>query len=60
MSVTFFAGKGDGTFRAGVGYVTAVKPITVVTGDFNRDGRLDAACGAGSRSVTVLINHGCR
>ena len=43
-------GNGNGTFQGQVGYETVPGTSSVVTGDFNGDGRLDVA--AGNRSVT--------
>ena len=38
-------GNGDGTFKPAVAHPTANGSLTVVVGDFNRDGLLDAATG---------------
>jgi hypothetical protein len=39
-------GKGDGTFQPGVGYDTGViGTMSIVTGDFNADGKADVATG---------------
>jgi FG-GAP-like repeat len=44
-SVAVLLGKGDGSFAASVEYATAPGPLSVVVGDFNRDGRTDVATG---------------
>jgi hypothetical protein len=45
-TVYVLLGNGDGTFRERVAYDTGVRgEISVVAGDFNRDGRLDVATG---------------
>jgi hypothetical protein len=41
--VTILLGKGDGTFAAGVNYTTGIGPVSVTTGDFNKDGKIDLA-----------------
>ena len=44
-SVAVLLGKGDGSFATPVEYETAPGPLSVVAGDFNRDGRVDVATG---------------
>ena len=62
-------GQGDGTFQPEVGYNTPRGPLSVVTGDFNRDGILDVAtgnstfnfeeeCGPLWSSVSILAGDG--
>jgi FG-GAP-like repeat len=41
--VSVLLNNGDGTFANKVDYATGPYPISVVTGDFNQDGRLDLA-----------------
>ena len=41
--VAFFPGKGDGTFGTPVTLATLPNPYRVVSGDFNKDGKLDFA-----------------
>lgn len=41
--VYVFTGGGDGTFTLGGTYPTAIGPMSIVIGDFTRDGRLDVA-----------------
>jgi len=43
MSVDTFLGNGDGTFRNGGSLVFGARPFSLVTGDFNSDGRADLA-----------------
>src|SRR5262245_31196815 len=46
---------GEGTFRAPLRIATGPSPVTVATGDFNHDGRLDLAVANGSNQLTVLL-----
>jgi hypothetical protein len=39
--VAFFPGNGDGTFGAPTTLATLPNPLQIVTGDFNKDGKLD-------------------
>jgi len=68
-SVYFFPGNGDGTFAActattvGTTFVPvageASHPVSMTTGDFNRDGKPDLATANNfGVSVTVLLNQG--
>jgi FG-GAP-like repeat/Abnormal spindle-like microcephaly-assoc'd, ASPM-SPD-2-Hydin len=58
-SVAVFLGNGDGTFQPGNDFATSTGPITVATGDFNRDGKPDlAVVGYGSATVSILIGNG--
>jgi hypothetical protein len=68
-SVYFFPGNGDGTFAActattvGTTFVPvageATHPVSMTTGDFNRDGKPDLATANNfGISVTVLLNQG--
>ena len=41
--VSVLLGKGDGTFEAAVNYGAGTNPVSVATGDFNGDGKLDLA-----------------
>ena len=38
-------GNGDGTFRSPVNYGQVVQGFTIITGDFNHDGRIDLVVG---------------
>jgi len=62
-SVSVLIGNGNGTFAASVPYAVGSNPLSVTTGDFNGDGKLDLAVanyfdGAGGNSVSVLIGNG--
>jgi hypothetical protein len=65
-TVSILLGKGDGTFLPHVDYSTGFGPISVVAGDFNRDGNLDLAianqnCPGGGCSpgtVSILLGNG--
>src|SRR5262249_19846839 len=41
--VSVMLGKGDGAFFAPIDYASAPSPFSIVTGDFNGDGKLDLA-----------------
>lgn len=55
-TVSILLGNGDGTFQPHVDYFTGNGPRTVVTGDFNGDGKLDLA--VGDTSVSILLGNG--
>jgi hypothetical protein len=58
-SISVLLNNGDGTFRRGLNYDRGGVFISLVLGDFNRDGRLDvAAINAKSNSVDVLLGNG--
>ena len=54
---TVLLGKGDGTFIVGQQLTVDNFPSSMVTGDFNGDGKLDVALGY-SGGVTVLLGKG--
>jgi alpha-tubulin suppressor-like RCC1 family protein len=58
--VSVLTGNGDGTFGpTRVDYMTDVGPMSVVVGDFNRDGRQDLAAATwGGNSARILIGNG--
>jgi hypothetical protein len=57
--VSVFLGNGDGTFQPYKNYLVGSDPFSVVTGDFNRDGKLDLAVGDhGGPGVSVLLGNG--
>ena len=53
--VSVLLGNGDGTFSDAINYFSHY-PMSVVTGDFNSDGRTDIA--TGSFGVAALLNQG--
>ena len=64
-SVSILLNKGDGTFWPPVPYMTDTDPVSVVTGDFNGDGRLDIAVSNAISSVqrvpgevSIYLNNG--
>jgi len=66
-TVSVFIGKGNGTFQPKVDYSTNLAPLSVVTADFNGDGKLDlavaASCGSSSPCgrpgvVSILLGNG--
>jgi hypothetical protein len=62
-TVSVLLGNGDGTFQPAVEYAVGSFPMSLVTGDFNRDGRLDlSVVNYGSYSsggtVSILLGNG--
>jgi hypothetical protein len=61
-TAAIYLGNGDGTFQSSVTYAIAADATSVITGDFNGDGRLDLATsnyngGTGS-TVSILLGNG--
>jgi hypothetical protein len=57
-AVTVLLGSGDGTFRAG-GTATGLYGVSqLVTGDFNRDGKLDVAAADTTSRISTLLGRG--
>ena len=48
-------GNGDGTFQSATKFVTGAGTNSIVTGDFNGDGKLDLAVAAGTASGTAAV-----
>jgi hypothetical protein len=58
-TVSIFIGNGDGTFKPAVSYTVGSGPSSVVTGDFNRDGKLDlAVANQNDHTVSILLGNG--
>jgi len=55
--ISIVPGKGDGTFGPPVNYETGIDPISAVTADFNRDGKLDLAV-SNQGGISVLLGNG--
>ena len=51
--VSVLLGNGDGTFQTHVDYGTSTEPYAILTGDFNRDGKLDLVILDCSDSVNI-------
>jgi hypothetical protein len=57
--VSIFLGNGDGTFQAPATYAVGRGPISVVTGDFNGDSKLDlAVANQNDHTVSILLGNG--
>ncbi len=58
-TVSVLLGNGDGTFQSQVTDAVGSRPVSIVAGDFNGDGRLDlAVANIGSDMVSVLLGNG--
>ncbi len=58
-SISILLGNGDGTFQANVDYPTGLQPGTVVTVDFNGDGKVDIAWpNSGDSNVGIRLGNG--
>jgi hypothetical protein len=58
-TVSIFLGNGDGTFQAPATYAVGTGPISVITGDFNGDSKLDlAVANQNDHSVSILLGNG--
>ncbi len=60
-NVTILLGNGDGTFRSeGIGGTLATDglPHSIVTGDFNKDGKADLATADEAGDISVMLGNG--
>ncbi len=58
-TVSVFLGTGGGNFQPPVTYAVGAGPISVVTGDFNKDGKLDlAVANQNGAIVSILLGDG--
>jgi len=61
-TVAIFLGNGNGTFQPSVTYPIAADGTSVVSGDFNGDGKLDLATsnfnGGSGNTVSILLGNG--
>jgi hypothetical protein len=57
-SVSILLGKGDGTFKAPLGFAAGQQGISISKGDFNGDGNLDLITSDASFTINVLIGNG--
>lgn len=59
QTVGVMFGNGDGTFNGAPAYTVAAKqPTSIVTADFNGDGKPDLALGGQSGQVSILLGSG--
>jgi hypothetical protein len=56
--IEIYLGKGDGTFGGPVNTETVTSVATLLTGDFNGDGKLDLAVGDDEGNVSIFLNQG--
>lgn len=58
-TVSILLGDGDGTFLPIMNHTVGSAPLSVVIGDFNRDGKPDlAVANTGSNNISVLLGRG--
>jgi hypothetical protein len=58
-TISVLLGNGDGTFQRQIEFAAGSTPVGVVTGDFNRDGKLDlAAINYYDNKLSVLLGNG--
>lgn len=57
--ISVLLGKADGTFKSAVNYAGGVGPTNLVSGDFNRDGKIDVATvNTEADSISILAGNG--
>jgi hypothetical protein len=58
-TVSVFIGNGGGTFQPAATYTVGSGPVSVVTGDFNGDGKLDlAVANKNDHTISILLDNG--
>ena len=61
-NVSVLLGNGDGTFQAAVNFPVFPEPNSIITGDFDGDGRVDVAVfnvlSSSSPAVSILLGNG--
>jgi hypothetical protein len=57
-SVSILLGNGDGTFQNHVDYAKGAAPVSLATGDFNGDGKLDIAYLDFGGKISILLGNG--
>ncbi len=58
-TVSIFLGNGDGTFQPRVTYSVGTLPASIVTADFNGDGKLDlAVVNVFDNNISILLGNG--
>jgi Ca2+-binding RTX toxin-like protein len=56
-SVSVLLGQGNGSFGAATNFDVGIMPLSLATGDFDGDGKLDlVAANVGSNNVSILLN----
>jgi hypothetical protein len=54
--ISILLGNGDGTFQPPIAFPVGVNPASLITADFNHDGKPDLAALTGPSGITVLLN----
>ncbi len=54
--VSILLGNGDGTFQPPIAFPVGISPASLITADFNHDGKPDLATLTGPSGITVLLN----
>ncbi|HXM62177.1 MAG TPA: VCBS repeat-containing protein [Terriglobales bacterium] len=54
--ISILLGNGNGTFQPPIAFPVGVNPASLITADFNHDGKPDLAALTGSSGITVLLN----
>src|SRR5262249_13347763 len=59
LAVPVLLGNGDGSFQAQVPFAVGTRPVALVSGEFNGDGRTDlAVANSADNTVSVLLGNG--
>jgi hypothetical protein len=54
--ISILLGNGDGTFQPPIAFPVGISPASLITADFNHDGKPDLAALTGPSGITVLLN----
>src|SRR5215211_6202097 len=57
-NVAVFSNEGDGTFAAAQNVTAGISPLSVISADFDRDGKEDLAVANGSSNVSISLSNG--
>jgi hypothetical protein len=54
--ISILLGNGDGTFQPPIAFPVGINPASLITADFNHDGKPDLAALTGYSGITILLN----